>query len=84
MIELENKDYEKEDSEDDKEIKMDDIESINTKNNNNIFFTSSKNIKKINISDDEFPFNDKSYDSDDASFEAKKKIIIIKKWVKAV
>ena len=26
----------------------------------------------------------KSYDSDDASFEAKKKKIIIKKWVKAV
>ena len=75
MIELQNKKYERQDSEseDDKEIKLDyintveDLEKINKKK------LSKSNNPNMKISDDEIPMNDKSFDSDDdVSMEAKK------------
>ena len=68
-IELQNK----EDSEDDKVEKLDEIDDLNSINNNII--TTKKNTKKSNLvlSDDEFPINDKYYDSDDATFETNEK-----------
>ena len=73
MIELQSKNY---DSEDEKDLKLDDINNlshlntINTNSNISSSTTNSKNI--ILLSDDELPINDQSFDSDDGSFEAKK------------
>ena len=67
MIELQTKNFEKEDSDE-----IDNINTINSINNNNIMSSSSSNSNNIIISDDELLFNDKAYDSDDASFEIKK------------
>ena len=75
MIELQSKHY---DSEDEKELKLDNnnnlnhLNTINTINTNSNISSSTTNSKNIMLSDDELPINDQSFDSDDGSFEAKK------------
>jgi phosphatidylserine/phosphatidylglycerophosphate/cardiolipin synthase-like enzyme len=70
MIELQSKNYDSEDE------KVDDINNINNLdiiNTNSNISSSTSNSKNIMLSDDELPINDQSFDSDDGSFEAKKK-----------
>ena len=55
---------------------LENIERVDDLNINNIKNSSSlSNTQSISLSDDELPFNDKSFDSDDASSEQKKRII---------
>ena len=75
MIELVNK-FHSNNEEDEKEIKIENLENINSINDlnktNTILSSSSTNSNNIMMSDDELPFNDKAYDSDDDSFQIKK------------
>ena len=70
-IELQNKHFEKEDSEDDKEIELNDNDNINSMNINNMIPSTITNEKVI-LSDDELMITDKSFDSDDIYFESTK------------
>ena len=69
-IELQNKHF---DSEDDKELEINNINNIGSMNINNMIPSIITNNERNMISDEELMFNDISNDSDDFNFKPKKK-----------
>ena len=76
-IELQNIKFEKEDSENEKEFELNNINNKDSLNNNNMIPSNIRNNESSMFSDDELMISDKSFDSDDFNFESNKVMKVI-------